>query len=190
MDANITTVEADAVHHRLDSRVNSVRGFPFSCYDCNQGFSTLEDVAQHSLANPMHGEEKCLKCKNSIIVFLESDKPVRIHSCKKSDLCHLHPDLYLHSQYLFSKFEASGLTSEHTIFGCDLLSCEASFEPTVNGIFQFLKHVNKYKHTSLPNCRRCSLPEFRLTLGNVQTNSHFCIKTGKVVFISKSLVNC
>lgn len=180
------TVVTDAIHHRLDNQFKPLGDFLYSCYDCPQKFSTLEDVAQHSLENPCHCEEMCLKCRSSITIFFESKKSVRIHSCKKSDICHGHPELYLHSHYLFLKFSSAGLISDHTFVGCDFLSCRASFEFTFDGIFQLLKHVNKHKHTTVPNCRKCTLPEFQLTVGNLKSTSHFCAKTGKVIFVSKS----
>ncbi len=180
-----STVVTDAVHHRLSNKVNLVTGLPYQCYDCTQLFSGLEDLAQHTLTNPHHSEEICLKCKTSIIVFYEYGNPVRIHSCKKTDVRHLHSDLYFHSQSLFSKLNSSSLIPNHTIIGCDIQSCEASFEFSVDGIYKFLKHANKYRHTTVPNCRKCALPEFQLAVGGMRTISHYCIKTGKIVFISK-----
>lgn len=184
MDEFSNTVVADAVHHRLNSQVNLVKDLPYGCYDCFQVFSTLEDLAQHSLTNSHHSEEICLKCTHSITVFFQYGNPVRIHSCKKSDVCHLHSDLFLHSQFLFSKLNSVSIP-DHTIIGCDIQSCEASFESSADGIYKCLKHANKYRHTTVPNCRKCSLPEFQITVGGMRMISHYCAKIGKIVLVAK-----
>ena len=181
-------IETDAVHHRLSNEVNLLTSLPYGCYDCTQLFVGLEELAQHSLTNPHHSEEICLKCKSSIIVFYKHGNPVRLHSCKKIDVCHLHPDLYLHSQFIFSKLNSLLKIPGHTIVGCDIQSCEASFEFSIDGLFKFLKHANKRKHTTVPSCRKCALPEFQLTVGGMKTISHYCAKIGKIVFISKPLL--
>ena len=186
MENQSSTVEADAVHHRLSNQVNTVKDFPYRCYDCPQLFTGLEDLAQHSIKNPTHSEEMCLKCKKSIIVFFTSKCAARIHSCNKSDVCHNHSDLHFHSQFLFTKLNSSGLIPDYTVIGCDLQSCKASFDFSANGIFKYLKHVNRYKHTTVPDCRKCALPEFQLSVGGGKTISHFCVKTGKIICIVKT----
>lgn len=187
MDENPSLNEADAVHHRLMNKGTIQKVLPFECYDCSEAFLELEDLATHSLNHVCHSEEVCLKCKASITVFFQFKHPVRIHSCKKPDLCHLHPELYLHSQFLFSKLASFSVDFTTDTIGCDLPGCKATFEYSVDGLFNFLKHSNKYKHTTANYCRRCFLPEFNLTLRNVKTTSHYCSKSGKVLFVSKCI---
>ena len=185
MENHSSFVEADAVHHRLSNQVNTLKDLPYECYDCSQLFVGLEDLAQHTLENPSHSEEMCLKCKNSIIVFFTSKRSVRIHSCNRPDVCHNHSDLHFHSQFLFTKLNSSGLIPDYTVIGCDLQSCAASFDFSVDGFFKYLKHANRYKHTTVPNCKKCGLPEFQLSVGGEKTISHYCAKTGKIICITK-----
>lgn len=177
----------DAVHHRLDSQQNSFKDFPYQCYDCGQPFQTLEEVAKHSIENQLHSNEICLKCGLSILVFSQEGKTVRIHTCKKSDLSHLACDLSSHSLFLFQKLESLGLFSDPLAIGCDIRSCMASFDCTLEGVFKMLKHANKYKHTTVPYCRKCTLPEFQVRIGGLRTVSHYCVKSGRNIFISKSI---
>merc|ERR1712137_56248 len=68
----------------------------------------------------------------------------------------------------------------------DIQACPETFAPTTNGIYKYLKHANKYFHTTVSNCRKCTLPEFRIVVNNIETISHFCIKIGKPICVMKS----
>ena len=129
--------------------------------------------------------EICLKCKTSITVFYQSKKPVRLHICNKPDLRHLNSELHLQSRYLASKLNLLEASEYVSVISCDIQSCHASFVPSADGIYKFLKHANKHKHTTLPNCKKCSLPDFQLTFEGSRTISHFCSKSGKVICVVK-----
>lgn len=186
MENQSSLVEADAIHHRLCNQVNSVKDLPYSCYDCSQSFFGLEQLARHSIENPLHSEEICLKCESSITVFFSFTQPVRIHTCDKSSIRHNLSDLSFHSQFLFSKLYSTCEIPNSTVIGCDFCSCQASFEFSVNGILKYLKHVNKYRHTTVPHCKKCLLPEFQVTVGGKRVISHHCTKSGKVICVIKA----
>lgn len=138
----------------------------------------------------LSSDEACLKCRGSITVFYQMNKSVRLHKCSKSSLRHLHPELYIQSQFLASKLGLAD-TSDSTgaVISCDLQGCPAEFDASSEGIFQFLKHVNKLKHSSLSNCKKCSLPDFQLTFRETKIISHYCPKNGKLVYVIKSTLN-
>ena len=177
----------DAVHHRLVNQAKiTATALPYECYNCLRCFSTLEDLARHSIDNPSHSEEICLKCRTSVTVFYQSKQPVRLHICQKLELRHLNPELHLHSCFLASKLQLLEASQYVSVINCDIQSCHASFEPSATGIYKFLKHVNKHKHSTLPNCKKCSLPDFQMTFEGSRTISHYCSKLAKVVCVVKN----
>ena len=181
------TCEADAVHHRLSGDTKVVTSFTYECYDCYAPFNSLEELASHSVANPLHSQEMCLKCKSNVTIFYQLGETIRLHSCTKSGLCHLNPELFLHSRLLSDKLHISSTDPPRdSVISCDIQSCKATFEVSADGIFKFLKHVNKLKHSTLPNCRKCSLPDFQLTVQGVRIISHYCPKAGRLVCVTKS----
>ena len=186
-DPNGSTVVTDAVHHRLvnqsDQDVNSF----YECYNCCETFSCLENLAEHVNSNNYHSQQMCLKCKTSITVFFHNSNLVLLHSCVKSSLRHLNSDLYVQSRYIASKLQLSeNISTNMPDVACDIQACPETFAPTVNGIYKYLKHANKYFHSSVTNCRKCSLPEFRMVVNDTEIISHFCIKIGKPVCVMKS----
>lgn len=98
---------------------------------------------------------------------------------------HLNSELHLQSRYLASKLNLLDASEYVSVISCDIQSCHASFVPSADGIYKFLKHVNKHKHTTLPNCKKCFLPDFQLTFEGSRTISHYCSKLGKVVCVVK-----
>lgn len=168
----------DAIHHRIIPTDQFLMNY--KCYDCDKVFQTLEDVASHSLEDSFHGTESCLKCRTSVLVFIQMAENVviRIHKCKKSSLRHLESDLKSHSRFLLSK------SVEDSVIWCGFSGCPVHFDVSDDGIDRILKHVNKSKHTTLSNCRKCCLPEFRLRIDKMTNISHFCVKSGRNILIS------
>jgi len=182
-----STAVTDAVHHRLIKPNDQDVDLPYECYSCCELFSHLETLAEHVNLNSYHSQQMCLKCKTYIMIFYQHSNPVCLHTCAKASLRHLNSDLYLHSQYLASKLHLSESTSKNVAdIACDIQACPETFAPTTNGIYKYLKHANKYFHTTVSNCRKCTLPEFRIVVNNIETISHFCIKIGKPICVMKS----
>jgi len=171
----------DAVHHRLSTDPL------YQCYDCFQKFTQLENLAEHTVATSYHSEKMCLKCRTSVTIFYHHGIVVTLHNCVKSKVKHLHGDLFTLSQYLATKLGLSKNDSTNLdVIACDIQSCPESFAPTANGVYRYLKHANKYLHSTVPNCRKCTLPEFQMVVNNVKTISHFCTKIGKPIYVDKS----
>ena len=182
---DITAV--DAAHHRLVNQRDSNENFPFECYSCCEVFSSLQNLVNHINVNNYHSQESCLKCKTYITVFYHKSDVIHLHTCLKSSLRHLNSDLFIQSKYLGSKLNLTeNISSSMSDIACDIQACPETFTPTVNGIYEYLKHVNNYFHSTISNCRKCTLPEFRMVVNNLETVSHFCTEIGKPKCIMKS----
>jgi hypothetical protein len=176
-------VETDAVHHRLQDNVVTVRDvtYTYGCYDCVEQFPTLEELAAHSHRCPPHSVESCLLCSKSITVFYSSRHTVRLHSCSRNFLKHQNTDMKVLAQDLFRKLDLT--EDDETSVFCQL--CPKSFQHTPDGFYKFLKHSNRHMHTTVPNCKKCTLPEFKLVLYNSHVITHFCPKIGKSVAVKR-----
>ena len=155
--------ETDAVHPRLSVNVpsenkNAFQQKKYQCYDCNLQFDHLNELVFHSRQNPLHCQEICLKCRDTILTFEQSSpySITRLHTCKRSVISHQNSDLRVLSSLVSSKLCFSELTDY--VIPCD--SCNLSFPQTQSGFNEFLIHSNTALHNHMCSCRKCTLPQF------------------------------
>lgn len=178
-------VETDAVHHRLTnhgaiSRPSSpVVELNHQCYDCNQRFHSLTELGNHCTQHPWHCGELCLKCNDSITVYTQMYplKTVRLHTCRRLFLKHQNTDLFLLSSDVTSQLCLVGDSPSAIL--CD--GCDQTFPQISKGVYSFLTHSNTVSHNKISNCRKCSMPEFKLITNSSHLTMHFCTKDSKSV---------
>lgn len=174
--------ETDAVHHRIAGESPAVNK-NYQCYDCNQSFHSLANLGDHSHSYLWHSVEICLKCSDPVTVFIQKypSKIIRLHSCKRSLLRYQNSDLHLLSKQI-STLLCWTDTPHQSVILCDV--CDENFFQTSLGLFEFLKHSNQTAHNVIPssNCRKCTMPEFKLTCTNSECCiAHFCTKDSKSI---------
>ena len=184
-------IETDAVHHRLTNHgarsprpVSPAVEQNYQCYDCSLRFQSLSELANHCTQKPCHCAEVCLKCSDYITVYTQMYpfKTVRLHSCRRSLLKHQNTDLFLLSANIASQLSWDSLTCSML---CD--DCDFTFPQTSNGVYSFLNHSNTLSHNKISNCRKCSMPEFRVkTNTNISYAVHYCTKEFKSVLANIS----
>ena len=188
MEDSSTAVEVDAIHHRLSGEVTTTIQCRYGCYCCHKRFPNLEELANHAHLHPGHSEEFCLKCEQSVTVFFNYSQvgAVRLHSCKRSNLRHQNSDLCILSYYLTTKLELNTTAEDReTVSSSIFCMCQKSFARTQEGVFKYLRHSNRRLHTTLPNCNKCTLPEFQMNLDSAQISTHFCGKVGRPLLSSR-----
>ena len=183
LGGDLTDSVTDAVHHRLSEATNTIRDVSYECYSCFRSYSTIEELAEHTLLFPGHSQEVCLKCSRLVTIFFSSGRTSRIHSCRKENLRHQNSDLHVLSLYLTSKL--GFVNEDDSNLHCIL--CPKEFSETQEGIYKYLKHCHKYLHSLAADCRKCSLPQFRLETHNKKVTGHVCPITGKSVTVIKNI---
>ena len=156
--------------------------FKYKCYDCCQSYYLLNELIAHCRGN-YHGEESCLKCREGIVIFEQTNPRciLRLHTCNRSLLRHQNTDLHVLGLFVSSKLDFIKPTNR--ILFCN--SCQIIFPQTNEGFNEFLIHSNTTFHNCLYSCRRCTLPQFKVAYemrsGVAQKIAHFCIKDAKCI---------
>lgn len=181
-------IETDAVHHRLTnngaiSRPSSPAvEYNYQCYDCSLRFHSLAELGTHCTQKPWHCGEVCLKCSNSITVYTQIYplKTVRLHSCRHALLKHQNTDLFFLSANIANQLSLVGDSLTCSVILCD--ECDIKFPQSCNGAYLFLNHSNTHSHNKISSCRKCSMPEFKVTTNtSLSYVVHYCTKEFKSV---------